>query len=197
MPRLTVTGPDGRERVFEFQEGPISIGRGEGSFVQLEDPDSAPQHCQIEKTSDGRYKLVDLETPGGTEVNGRKVNAQLLEHSDLILIGDTYLVYEDSTSPRRGGGTRRIPILRRGRRARALMRRRLPPPAEEITAQDLRVAIQSMVKAGGPGALDQAREVLERFYVEHRGSPFYEGLQAELENLYRMLEINKLLNSEH
>ncbi|HEX7900729.1 MAG TPA: sigma 54-interacting transcriptional regulator [Planctomycetota bacterium] len=198
MPRLTVTGPDGRERVFEFQEGPISIGRGEGSFVQLDDPESAPAHCQIEKTPDGRYKLVDLETPIGTEVNGRKVNAQLLEHSDLILIGDTYLVFEETgaRAAKPGGGTRRIPILRRGRRARALVRRRQAPP-DEITAQDLKVAIQSMVKAGGPGALDQAREVLERFYAEHRGAPFYEGLQAELENLYRMLEINKLLNSEH
>ena len=195
MPRLTVTGPDGRERVFEFQEGPISIGRGEGSFVQLEDAGAQPRHCQIEKTPDGRFKLVDLETPTGTEVNGRKVNAQLLEHSDLILIGDTYLVFEESGARARSGGTRRIPILRRGRRARVLARRR--PPPDEITAQDLKVAIQSMVKAGGPPALDQAREVLERFYLELRGAPFYEGLQAELENLYRMLEINKLLNSEH
>jgi transcriptional regulator with GAF, ATPase, and Fis domain len=198
MPRLTVTGPDGHERVFEFQEGPISIGRSEGSFVQLEDAGAAGQHCQIEKTPDGRYKLVDLETPAGTEVNGRKVNAQLLEHSDLILIGDTYLVFEETGARAKPtGGTRRIPILRRGRRARALTRRRAAPASDEITAQDLKVAIQSMVKAGGPGALDQAREVLERFYAEHRGAPFYEGLQAELENMYRMLEINKLLNSEH
>jgi transcriptional regulator with GAF, ATPase, and Fis domain len=196
MPRLTVTGPDNRERIFEFQEGPVSIGSADGNFVQLDDPTAAPKHCQIERTPDGRFKLVDLETPSGTEVNGRKVNAQLLDHSDLILVGDTYLVFEESGGKARSGGTRRIPILRRGRRTRALMRRR-SAVADEITAQDLKVAIQSMVKAGGPAALDQARDVLERFYAEHRGAPFYEGLQAELENLYRMLEINKLLNSEH
>ncbi len=196
MPRLTVTGPDNRERVFEFQEGPVVIGSADGNFIQLEDPTAAPRHCQIERTPDGRFKLVDLETPAGTEVNGRKVNAQLLDHSDLILVGDTYLVFEETGARARSGGTRRIPILRRGRRARALMRRRTAA-SDEITAQDLKVAIQSLVERGGPAALDQAREVLERFYVEHRGAPFYEGLQAELENLYRMLEINKLLNSEH
>ena len=197
MPRLTVTGPDSKDRVFEFQDGPVSIGRAQGSFIELDDPEAALQHCHIERTADGRFKLVDLETSSGTEVNGRKVNAQLLDHSDLILIGDTYLVFEETGARARSGGTRRIPILRRGRRARVLARRRTPPPGDEITAQDLKVAIQSMVARGGPPALDQAREVLERFYVEHRGAPFYEGLQAELENLYRMLEINKLLNSEH
>ena len=197
MPRLTVTGPDNRERVFEFQEGPVGIGSADGNFIHLEDPTAAPRHCQIERTPDGRFKLIDLETPAGTEVNGRKVNAHLLDHSDLILVGDTYLVFEETGArARSSSGTRRIPILRRGRRTRALMRRRTAA-ADEITAQDLKVAVQSMVQRGGPAALDQAREVLERFYVEHRGAPFYEGLQAELENLYRMLEINKLLNSEH
>ncbi|HYE98420.1 MAG TPA: sigma 54-interacting transcriptional regulator [Planctomycetota bacterium] len=196
MPRLTVTGSDNRDRVFEFQEGPITIGRAEGNFVQIDDPDAAPQHCQIERTADGRFKLVDLETAAGTEVNGRKVNAHLLEHSDLIVVGDTYLVFEETAGAGGRAKTRRIPILRGRRRVRMLPRRRAAE-STDITAADLRVAVKAMVERGGPAALDEARAVLDQFYVEFRGAPFYEGLQVELENLYRMLEINKLLNSEH
>jgi transcriptional regulator with GAF, ATPase, and Fis domain len=200
MPRITVTGPDSREKAYDFQEGPVVIGRSEGCFIQLDDPGAAPEHCAVERTPDGRFKLIDLETPSGTEVNGRKVNAHVLSHSDLIVIGDSFLYFEEAVSPGggKGAGTRRIAILRGRRRGRALPRRAKPAaPSEEITAADLRVAIETMVERGGPGALDEARGVLERFYEEHRGTPFYEGLQNELESLYRMLDINKLLNSEH
>jgi transcriptional regulator with GAF, ATPase, and Fis domain len=192
MPKLTVTGPDLKEFLFEFEDGPISIGRAETNSVQVEDRAAAPAHCQIERTPDGRFKLVDLETTTGTEVNGKKVNAHVLEHNDRIVVGSTSILFEED-----GPKTRRIPILR-PRLRRHLVRRRLGPPPPEpkpASTDELRRVLMTLVLSGGPAALDEARKLLEQFYEDHRGELLYDA--AERENLRRLIEINKLLNSEH
>jgi transcriptional regulator with GAF, ATPase, and Fis domain len=192
MPKLTVTGPDLKERLFEFEDGPISIGRAETSSVQVEDPAAAPAHCQIERSPDGRFKLVDLETQTGTEVNGKKVNAHVLEHNDRIIVGSTSILFEEDVPK-----TRRIPILR-PRLRRPLVRRRLGPPPQEpkpAATDELRRVLGTLVLSGGPAALDEARKLLEQFYEDHRGELLYDA--AERENLRRLIEINKLINSEH
>src|SRR6185295_7754202 len=213
MPKLTVCRSDKEERVFEFEAGVVTIGRAESNSIQLDDPAAEPLHCQIEATSDGRFKLVDLETRVGTEVDGMKVNAHFLESGDRIYIGHTSIVFEEEqeTAEPAKSKTRRIPILKKPRLGRiptrrsavdaAAARRRLgalPPPGDELlTLEDLRVVISSLVAQGGPEALEEARQALEQFYEEHHGQPLYDGLLNDLDNLHRMLEINKLINSEH
>src|SRR5579863_3858189 len=117
MPRLTICRADKEERVFEFEDGVVTIGRAETNSIQLDDPSAEPLHCQIEATSDGRFKLVDLETRVGTEVDGMKVNAHFLESGDRIYIGGISIVFEDTAEPAKSK-TRRIPILRNRRLGR-------------------------------------------------------------------------------
>src|SRR5262245_33084338 len=113
MPKLTLYRADSQERVFEFEDGVVTIGRAETNSIQLDDPAAEPLHCQIEATTDGRFKLVDLETKVGTEVDGMKVNAHFLESGDRIYIGGISIVFEDDppldTEPAKSK-TRRIPI---------------------------------------------------------------------------------------
>ena len=210
MPKLTIVRSDKEETTFEFEGGVVTIGRAETNSIQLDDPAAEPLHCQIEATTDGRFKLVDLETKVGTEVDGMKVNAHFLESGDRIYIGKTSIVFEEPATDV-GKKTRRIPILKKPRLGRiptrrpsadaAAARRRLgalPPPGDEkLTLEDLRVVLSSMVAQHGPDALHEARQALEQYYEAHYGQPLYDGLMHDLDNLYRMLDINKLINSEH
>ena len=214
MPKLTLYRADNQERVFEFEDGVVTIGRAETNSIQLDDPAAEPLHCQIEATADGRFKLVDLETKVGTEVDGMKVNAHFLESGDRIYIGGISIVFEDDPpldSEPAKSKTRRIPILKKPRLGR-IPTRRTPaegqPPRKRLGAlpapgdasrgvDDLRNFLSIMVAHRGPDALEEARQALEQFYEEHHGKPLYDGLMGDLDNLYRMMEINKLINSEH
>src|SRR6185295_5610444 len=213
MPKLTVCRSDKEERVFEFEAGVVTIDRAETNSIQLDDPAAEPLHCQIEATPDGRFKLVDLETKVGTEVDGMKVNAHFLESGDRIYIGGVSIVFQEDAAEAEPAKskTRRIPILKKPRLGRIPTRRggaelppvrkrlgALPPPGDQLlTIENLRVVLASLVAQGGPEALEEARQALEQFYEEHHGKPLYDGLMGDLDNLYRMMEINKLINSEH
>jgi transcriptional regulator with GAF, ATPase, and Fis domain len=207
MPRLTICRSDKEERTFEFEGGVVTIGRAETNSIQLDDPAAEPLHCQIEATPDGRFKLVDLETRVGTEVDGMKVNAHFLESGDRIYIGDMSIVFEEVGDEPWKTKTRKIPILKNRRLGRiptrqdAAARRRLgalPPPGDEnLTIEDLRVVLASLVAQHGPEVLEEARQALEQFYEVHQGRALTDGLMTELDNLYRMMEINKHINSEH
>ena len=70
MARLTIHGLDGKDEAYEFDDGTVTIGRDESNDISIKDAAVAPRHIQIERTSEGRFKLVDLETKSGTEVNG-------------------------------------------------------------------------------------------------------------------------------
>jgi transcriptional regulator with GAF, ATPase, and Fis domain len=201
MPRLTICRPDMEDRTFEFEGGIVTIGRAETNSIQLDDPAAEPLHCQIEATPEGRFKLIDLETRIGTEVDGMKVNAHFLESGDRIYIGGVSIVFEDRGDEPWKTKTRKIPILKNRRLGRIPTRRRLgaiPPPGEEnLTLEDLRVVISSLVAQHGPEVLEEARQALEQFYEVHHGRSLTDGLMTELDNLYRMMEINKHLASEH
>jgi transcriptional regulator with GAF, ATPase, and Fis domain len=210
MPRLTICRADKEERTFEFEGGVVTIGRSETNSIQLDDPAAEPLHCQIEATPDGRFKLVDLETRVGTEVDGMKVNAHFLESGDRIYIGDISIVFEELGDEPWKTKTRKIPILKNRRLGRiptrqtspaAAARRRLgalPAPGEEdLTIEDLRVVLSSLVAQHGPEVLEEARQALEQFYEVHQGRALTDVLMTELDNLYRMMEINKHINSEH
>ncbi|HLF95489.1 MAG TPA: FHA domain-containing protein, partial [Planctomycetota bacterium] len=192
MPRLTVTRPNLEERLFEFEDGTITLGRAETNSVQLEEPAADPEHCLIEATLDGQFKLVDLETKNGTSVNGKKVNAHLLAHNDQIQVGQTCIRYEEPAPD--AYKTARIQIIRPRRRGRTVPARRLPtsPPApalaQDFTTDDLRNVLTSMVEQEGAApALDAARRLLEQLHQEHGGGPLFEGLEVERDNLYRMM----------
>src|SRR5688572_16728800 len=162
MPKLTTCRTDHEARVFEFEGGVVTIGRAETNSIQLDDPVAEPLHCQIEATSDGRFKLVDLETKVGTEVDGMKVNAHFLESGDRIYIGGISIVFEDDprldTEPAKSK-TRRIPILKKPRLGRIPNRRSpaeglpprkrlgaLPPPGDQPrTLDELRTVLASLV----------------------------------------------------
>lgn len=89
MPKLIVTEKGtNKQRVFEFNQEGITIGRSEENSVQLATPAVSRKHANIQVSGNNCF-LVDLGSDNGTFLNGVKVPAneqRLLRNGDIIAI---------------------------------------------------------------------------------------------------------------
>jgi len=82
-------------RLFTLSEGkPFRIGRDMGTDTRLKDPQVAMLHCQIVAEA-GRVVLTDLNSSGGTFVEGQRVRAHALRPGDVFRVGDTRIRFEE------------------------------------------------------------------------------------------------------
>ena len=65
----------------------VSIGRGTGNDVVVADLTVSQQHAELRRSAADRYSVIDLNSHGGTFVNGTRVNQQELQENDLVAIG--------------------------------------------------------------------------------------------------------------
>jgi DNA-binding CsgD family transcriptional regulator len=66
---------------------PVSIGRGRGSRVIVQDEYLSERHAEI-LHADGAFVLRDLGSKNGTFVNGARVRQGILRAGDVIRMGD-------------------------------------------------------------------------------------------------------------
>jgi len=76
-----------REKVFPVT-GKVSIGREEGSDIQLSDPAASKQHALVSMV-EGQPVVKDLASLNGTFVNGERVAKAGLRGGDTIRVGNT------------------------------------------------------------------------------------------------------------
>jgi pSer/pThr/pTyr-binding forkhead associated (FHA) protein len=78
--------------------GPLTfIGRSAGAELRLDVDGINPLHCLITRLAGG-FQARDLETEGGTFVNGQRVSVAQLQHGDELILGTTECRFEISTS---------------------------------------------------------------------------------------------------
>jgi serine/threonine protein kinase len=83
-----VSGPH-KGRCFLVEEGaPLLLGRSRHAETRLEDPGVSRVHCEIE-LEDGQVLVTDLDSAGGTFVNGKRITEQQLRPGDVVQIGET------------------------------------------------------------------------------------------------------------
>lgn len=86
---------------FYLKKAIIKIGRRSSNDVVLDDPMVSRDHIQL-RADNGRFFLFDLGSTGGTKVNNYPAHNQVLKPGDVIQIGKTTLIYnqtiEQSTS---------------------------------------------------------------------------------------------------
>ena len=70
-----------------------TLGRGEECDVLLADPNASRLHAVIEKNRLA-YTLRDCDSANGVFVNGQRVTERLLRRNDLIVIGQTHLLFD-------------------------------------------------------------------------------------------------------
>ncbi|HVM40552.1 MAG TPA: DUF3662 and FHA domain-containing protein [Acidimicrobiia bacterium] len=89
----TVVTPDGEQ--IRLGARTVTIGRLESSDITVDDPKVSRKHAEIRPDAD-TFRVVDLGSTNGTEVNGRLVTEHVLEDGDQIRVGDTLLRFKAS-----------------------------------------------------------------------------------------------------
>jgi hypothetical protein len=89
----TLVLPDGG-RVALGNE-PTVIGRTPDCAVALSDPQVSRHHAEVQRGEFG-FRIVDLGSTNGTQVNGVVVKERSLADGDVIVVGATSLRYEES-----------------------------------------------------------------------------------------------------
>ncbi|MDR1964226.1 MAG: FHA domain-containing protein [Planctomycetaceae bacterium] len=94
MALVTLRILDGPERGKAFHQiaTPVSIGREEGNFIQLNDERVSRYHLKIHE-NDGAILLTDLQSTNGTRVNGEVVHVWRLRPGDVISVGRSVLIF--------------------------------------------------------------------------------------------------------
>ena len=80
------------DRVFPLTQMVINIGRRADNHLVLSDPRVSRAHAQI-RAIRGQYVLFDLNSTGGTMVNGRRIHQCALKPGDVISLSGVPLIY--------------------------------------------------------------------------------------------------------
>ncbi len=94
--RLVVPNGDskGDSAVYEIDTMAVTVGRGAGNDIPLDDEFASMLHARVESRPDGVW-LEDVGSTNGTAVNGVPIDqARKLAPGDVIRIGETDLRFE-------------------------------------------------------------------------------------------------------
>ena len=89
------------ERIFALDQSVINIGRRTENHLVIEDPRVSRHHAQI-RFNRGQYILFDLNSTGGTLVNGQRTHQHVLKPGDVILLAGFSLIYGEEPKPVEG-----------------------------------------------------------------------------------------------
>jgi pSer/pThr/pTyr-binding forkhead associated (FHA) protein len=90
---------DGR-KVFPLNGLVINIGRRLENHLAIDDPRVSRTHAQL-RAIKGRYVVFDLNSTGGTYINGQRTNQSILYPGDVISLAGVSLIFgQDNPPPR-------------------------------------------------------------------------------------------------
>jgi hypothetical protein len=95
MPRDAFLIVDG-VRIFPLDAATINIGRREDNQLVINDPRVSRLHAQLRLVR-GQFVIFDLDSTGGTFVNGQRIRQQALRAGDVISLAGVPLVYGQET----------------------------------------------------------------------------------------------------
>jgi len=78
--------------VYPLEEEVINIGRGHQNQLIIEDGRISRRHAQL-RAVDGYYLLCDLESTGGTFLNGERISQAVVHPGDVISLAGVSLIY--------------------------------------------------------------------------------------------------------
>ena len=89
---------DGRQQI-PLDKPVVNIGRHRDNDIILDNPKVSRHHAQVRQRSGG-YMIFDLDSAGGTIVNGETVSQAMLDTGDIIELAGTSLLYVEESQPR-------------------------------------------------------------------------------------------------
>jgi hypothetical protein len=97
--KLVVKSAHGPVSEFDFDKGPIYIGRQMGSQVFLPDVSVSRQHAVIFNTTDDKWMIEDLDSVNKTYLNGSAIHKAQVRDGDEIVIADFHISVELAAQP--------------------------------------------------------------------------------------------------
>src|SRR5574341_959957 len=85
-------------RIQPLKEAVVNIGRRLENQVVIDDPRISRQHAQL-RAIRGHYVLFDLNSTGGTFVNGQRTTQTVLYPNDVISLAGLILVFGQDLEP--------------------------------------------------------------------------------------------------
>lgn len=83
------------QRSYLLKSRKLTLGRGKDNDITLADANASRVHARLSQDATGTWKLTDLGSTNGTQLNGRDVTSAILRHGDEILIGTTALRFNE------------------------------------------------------------------------------------------------------
>jgi pSer/pThr/pTyr-binding forkhead associated (FHA) protein len=80
-----------------LKESVINIGRKLENHIAIDDPRISREHAQL-RALNGHFVLFDLNSTGGTFVNGQRTQEVVLYPGDLISLAGVTLIYAQNDS---------------------------------------------------------------------------------------------------
>lgn len=97
MPKLLIKSESGARVPHELADELITVGRGPDNAILIDHPSVSGRHAQLQRVGD-IYRLKDLDSTNGTQVNGQKVNETALRFGDRIRFGKIEALFESDVS---------------------------------------------------------------------------------------------------
>lgn len=96
--QLLVKNSQGFQSNYDIVSDSFNIGREDDNDLVLDQSDRSTSryHARIRREGKGKaakYIISDLDTPGGTMVNNKKVERAELNDGDLVIIGKTQMSF--------------------------------------------------------------------------------------------------------
>ncbi len=85
-------------KVFPLQESVVNIGRRIENQLTIDDPRVSRNHAQL-RAIKGRFVIFDLDSTGGTFVNGQRTNQTVLYPGDVISLAGVPLIFGQDNPP--------------------------------------------------------------------------------------------------
>jgi len=87
-------------KVYPLKEAVVNIGRRLENHLVIDDPRISRNHAQL-RSIKGRFVLFDLNSTGGTFVNGQRTSQTVLYPGDVISLAGVALIFgQDNPPPR-------------------------------------------------------------------------------------------------
>ncbi|MCC6147434.1 MAG: DUF3662 domain-containing protein [Anaerolineaceae bacterium] len=87
--------------VIPLRQSVINIGRRLDNHIVIPDPRVSRSHAQL-RSSRGNYIVFDLNSTGGTFVNGLRTTQQTLKAGDVISLAGVPIIYGEEASAKAG-----------------------------------------------------------------------------------------------
>lgn len=113
-------------KVFPLKETVVNIGRRLDNHLVIDDPRISRNHAQL-RAINGRFVVFDLNSTGGTFVNGQRTSQSVLYPGDVVSLAGVALIFGQDNPPPRPDLADTSPLNSGGAERPTAVLRTMPP----------------------------------------------------------------------